>query len=469
MEIGIETERKYDVPEGFELPALAGAAETVTQDLDATYFDTADLRLARNQRTLRRRTGGHDAGWHLKTPGDGISRTEHRLPLDGEAVPEALRAEVRAIIRQSALQPVARLRTHRVETPLRDAAGRTLALVAQDQVTAETDGHEQRWQEVEVELVDGGPRVLKAVERELLAAGATPAAGPSKLARALGDRLAVGGNKPKKINAVLAYAREQRDAIAAYDPGVRHGEPEAVHRMRVATRRLRSTLKTFQKSFDPDPSARVEPELKWLAGQLGEVRDGQVLTQKLLGSVEGPEFADVAARIRGYLEAKVTNGRAALEQDLDGERYLSLLDAIDELVADPDVSDADPLRRTRKALAKADHLLDEAIAGGVDAELHEARKAYKRARYAVEVFEPSAGKPVKDLVKALTELQDVLGAHQDSVVAREILRELAADAEDGFPYGILYARQEQVGRDTFGDLPLAVAATEKPKLRSWLG
>jgi CHAD domain-containing protein len=470
MEIATETERKYDVPEGFVLPSLAGAADPETHDLDATYFDTPDLRLARNRRTLRRRTGGDDAGWHLKTPGEGVSRTEHRLPLDGEAVPDELQAEVRAIVREAALQPVARLRTHRVETPLRDETGRTLALIAQDQVTAETDGHEQHWQEVEVELVDGDQRVLKLVERELLAAGATPAAGPSKLARALGDRLAADGGKPKKVNPVLAYAREQRDAIGAYDPGVRHGDPEAVHKMRVATRRLRSTLKTFKKSFEPDLAARVGPELKWLAGQLGEVRDGQVLGHKLIASVEGegPGFEPVAERVRAHLDAKVAAGREALEQDLNGGRYLGLLDAIDELVGDPEAEDDNPLRRARKSLDKADRLLDQAITDGVDTELHEARKAYKRARYAIEVFQPSTGKPAKKLVKGLTELQEVLGAHQDSVIAREILRELAGSAEDAFPYGIVYARQEQVGRDTFGDLPLAIETAGKPKLRSWL-
>jgi CHAD domain-containing protein len=499
MEIATETERKYDVADGFELPALDGAAEPRSHDLDATYFDTDDLRLARNRRTLRRRTGGDDAGWHLKTPGDGTSRTEHRLPLtseatpdsdamldgavpdgaavpddeaipDGEAVPDELQAEVRAIIRERALRPVARLRTRRIETPLRDAGGRTLALVAQDQVTAETDIGRQIWQEVEVELVAGGPGLLEAVERALLAAGATPAAGPSKLARALADRLPAGRGKTKQINPVLRYAREQRDAISAYDPGVRHGDPEAVHKMRVATRRLRSTLKTFRRSFPAALATRVGPELKWLAGQLGEVRDGQVLSDKLIASVaaEGDRFAPVADRIQGYLDAKVAAGREALAGDLNGGRYLGLLDAIDELVADPDTAEKDPLRRARKALYAADDLLDRAVADGVDAELHEARKAYKRARYAVEVFVPPVGRPAKQLTKALTDLQEVLGAHQDSVVAREILRELAGAAEDGFPYGILYARQEQIGRDTFGDLPAAIEAAAKTQFRSWI-
>jgi CHAD domain-containing protein len=472
MQIATENERKYDVPADFALPTLAGAGRAAVHELDATYFDTDDLRLARNKRTLRRRTGGTDAGWHLKTPGDGTSRTEHRLPLtdDGE-VPGDLVAEVRALVRDRELRPVARLRTRRVETPLVDDDGRTLALVAQDQVTAETGGAEQRWQEVEVELVDGGPEVLDSVERELRRAGAEPAAGPSKLARALGDRLAA--LKPAgttEINPVLAYAREQRDAILAYDPGVREGGPEAVHKMRVATRRLRSTLRTFKRSFPPDLAEFLNGELRWLAGQLGEVRDGQVLEHKLLRAVdrEGPEFSEVAERIRAHLDAKIAAGRRALVRDLDGERYLRLLDAVDDLVGPDDRGEPKPRRRVRKALDKADRLFDEATLQGTDEPLHEARKAYKRARYAVEVFVASAGKPAEQLTDRLTDLQDVLGSHQDSVVAREILHDLSRGDDDGFRYGILWARQEQIGRDTLGNLPGAIRASRKRKLRRWL-
>jgi CHAD domain-containing protein len=129
----------------------------------------------------------------------------------------------------------------------------------------------------------------------------------------------------------------------------------------------------------------------------------------------------------------------------------------------------DPQRRARKVLRKADRLLDQALADGLDAELHEARKAYKQARYAVEVFEDAGGKQAKKLIKALTNLQDVLGAHQDSVVAREILEELAGSSSvDSFPYGVLYAHQEEVGRDTLGDLPVVIQAAGKSKLRAWL-
>jgi CHAD domain-containing protein len=477
MEIASETERKYDVPEGFALPKLAGAAGirsvtgAETHDLDATYFDTDELILMKNRRTLRRRTGGGDAGWHLKTPGAGASRTEHRLPLDGDPdrVPAELAGQVRAIVRRRELRPVARLRTHRVETPLRDEAGATLALVAQDQVIAESDGVEQRWQEVEVELVDGDPAVLAAVEKRLFKAGATPAAGPSKVARALNGRLsATSAVTPSKIkvNPVSAYVREQRDALTGYDPGVRQGDPESVHKMRVATRRLRSTLKTFKRSFPDDLD--LGDELKWLADLLGAVRDGQVQEGKLLAGVadSGPMFAEVADRIRGFLDAQVENGRAALVDALESERYLTLLDRIDKLADRPGPVETDPLSRARASVAKSDALLDTAMAGGIDHELHDARKSYKRARYAVEVFAPGAGKPGKQLVDALTDLQDVLGAHQDSVVARELLHELGPDS---FWFGVLWARQEQVGKETYAQLPVVVEASRKKKLRKWLG
>lgn len=471
MEIAGETERKYDVPTEFHLPDLAGKAGissadgAETHDLDATYFDTDELTLMRHRRTLRRRTGGHDAGWHLKTPGDGTSRTEHRLPLDGtpDTVPAQLTGQIRAIIRRRTLKPIARLRTHRVETPLRDAKGNTLALVAQDQVVAETDGGEQRWQEVEVELVDGDAKLLAAVERVLLKAGATPAEGPSKVARALGNK-PVPPASSKIKNPVLRYVREQRDAITGYDPGVRRGDRESVHKMRVGTRRLRSTLKTFKRSF-PD-AADLNGELKWLADLLGRVRDGQVQEGKLLAGLDeaGEQFAPVAARIRDHLDAQVAEGRAALDEALESERYLTLLDRIDQLAAQK-TAEKDPLRRARKSLAKADGLLDEALAHGEDHELHDARKEYKRARYAVEVFAPEVGKPAKQLVDALTDLQDVLGAHQDSVVARELLHELG---QDSFWFGVLWARQEQVGTDTYAELPVVVETSRKKNLRSWL-
>ncbi|GAA4923498.1 CYTH and CHAD domain-containing protein [Actinoplanes utahensis] len=470
MEIATETERKYDVPETFELPDLIGAGEVAgvdgaeTHDLDATYFDTDDLLLMRNRRTLRKRGGGHDAGWHLKTPGDGSGRTEHRLNGDSESVPEELTRLVRAIVRRHPLGPVARLRTHRVETPLRDADGRTLALVAQDQVRAESDGDESAWQEIEVELVDGDPAVLDAVERRLFDAGARPAQGPSKVSRALAGRLAEAsrGKKTKgRINPVLRYAREQRDAIIEHDPGARRGEPRSVHQMRVATRRLRSTLKTYRRSFG---ESDLRDELRWLAGVLGAVRDPQVLEEKLLALVEaaGPEFAAAEQRVRAHLEHRIETGRTELAEALDSDRYLDLLDRVDELVDRDRLDTPDPVKRARKVLAKADVRLDAALASGVEEDIHESRKGFKQARYAVELIAPDHGKPAKELVKALTGLQDGLGAYQDSNVARSVLRELGADS---FHFGVLYGRQEQVGREALAEVPKLARWARRRKVR----
>ncbi|WP_436523691.1 CHAD domain-containing protein [Actinoplanes sp. HUAS TT8] len=472
METATETERKYDVPETFELPDLTVAAGIAqvdgaeTHDLDATYFDTDDLRLMKNRRTLRRRSGGHDAGWHLKTPADGDGRKEHRMPDAGDEVPGELRALVRTIVRRRPLEPVARLRTHRVETPLRDKKGRTLALIAQDQVRAESGDERSAWQEIEVELVDGDEKVLDAVEKVLLEAGARPAAGPSKVARALAGRLQ---EKPGKIkiNPVSRYAREQRDAILEHDPAARRGEEEAVHKMRVATRRLRSTLKSFRRWFPEEETAPLGDELRWLAAVLGGVRDPQVLEVKLLAGVEesGPEFIPTAQRIRTALEHRVAKGRQELEAALASDRYLDLLDRIDALVDRPLPDAGDPAERARKVLGKADDRLDTALADGVDEEIHDARKKYKQARYAVEVVAPEAGKTGKRLVKALTDLQDGLGAHQDSSIARETLREIGPDS---FHFGVLYGRQEAVGKETLIAVPALVRASRRKKVRRWL-
>ncbi len=492
METATETERKYDVPDGFELPWLTGVsgvtalAEAHTHELDATYFDTDDLLLARHWRTLRRRTGGSDAGWHLKTPGGGSSRTEHRLPLDADQgneaeVPEALRAEVRAIVRDRPLRPVTRLRTHRVETPLRDEAGRTLALLAQDEVTAETDGVRQRWTELEVELVDGDAKLLKAIEKRLRKAGATPAAGPSKLARALGDRLGDRtdrqGADVGKLAPVIDYVRAQRDTIVAQDPAVRHGDAEAIHKMRVATRRLRSTLKTFRDLWGRERVQPLREELKWLGERLGGVRDPQVQSGRLSAAAndDDADLAGIGSRLRSHLGEQLDQGRAELDTALNDGRYLRLLDALDALVdtAPEAVGERHIRKRARQALEAADRLLEESDrAPDRDHQLHEARKAYKRARYAVEVFVPSVGEPAKQLATSLTELQDVLGVHQDSFVARELLRDLAGRAhesgENGFGYGILYARQQAAGEAVLDELPRVRHQAGQRKLRSWL-
>ena len=197
-----ETERKYDVDAGFVVPDLAGSGGVDrmgppdVQHLAATYYDTDDLRLIGSRITLRRRTGGDDAGWHIKLPVGGDTRRELHFPLDlpGHPVPEEIAARVARWSGGAPLRPVARLETRRTVHRLLDQAGQVLAELADDQVTgsrpdpADPDRWRQQdaWREVEVELKAGTPEVLDAAAAGLAAAGARPSRSASKLARVLG-------------------------------------------------------------------------------------------------------------------------------------------------------------------------------------------------------------------------------------------------------------------------------------------
>ena len=212
-----EVERKFEAAAGGTavldavktMTGTAGVAAVSPRDeqlLDAVYYDTADLRLIRAGVTLRRRTGGKDAGWHLKLPAGADTRDEIRMPLDtpcgdpaaGGTVPEELAALVRANTRGAALAPVMRIRTSRRVLRLLDGARQALAEIAADHVLAEpADGSAAvSWDEIEAELVTGGRPLLEAIDTQLRRAGARPAAASAKLERALTDRLPAAGPAP---------------------------------------------------------------------------------------------------------------------------------------------------------------------------------------------------------------------------------------------------------------------------------
>jgi CHAD domain-containing protein len=501
----VESERKYEVDASLSVPDLAGlpAVATVQEPeelkLDATYFDTPDLRLATAGVTLRRRTGGTDAGWHLKlSRGDG-DRDEIRRPL-GTAkvtVPAELVSLVRAHVRDRRLRPVARLSTRRIVRRLVDSEGRVLAEVCDDHVTAEPLGDHQpptSWREWEVELVDGDPELLKVVGDRLEAAGARPASGPSKLRRALADRLPAspsgdGGlsKRSSALDVVLAHLRGQVGELKAWDPRVRQDEYDSVHKMRVATRRLRSALATYRRVLDRSVTDPLRDELKWLAGVLGAARDAEVMRDRLLKVVaeEPPEFVlgPVARRIELDLGGRYREAHEAALAELDGTRYFRLLDRLDALLAEPPVGELASERadkalpgrvdRAWKRVRRFARLADAATTPEQRvAMLHEVRKAAKRARYAGESVAVVFGSDAKDFAKAFEDLQDILGEHQDSVVTRDLLRTMGVQAhlagENGFTFGRLHALEQRRGEEAQAKYAEAWKVASDKALRRWL-
>lgn len=528
-----EIERKYESDDSGlpDLTGVAGVASVVDKgvaELDAVYYDTSDERLAAAAITLRRRTGGDDAGWHLKFPVSSGVRDEIRAPLS-DTVPRTLAGLVRSRVRDTDLVPLVRIRSSRDVRDLLDADGALLAEVSVDAVHAERltgEGRGAQWSEIEVELADGGdPAFLDKVDKKLRKAGIRAAESPSKLARALQETAphraaasgpgkkaketkegkgtkagkgakeakakaggeakagqgATGGKtagsrpEPQRVAAdyVLAYMRAQRDAIVALDPAVRRDLPDSVHQMRVATRRLRSSFRSYAKVLDRTFTDHIGAELKWLAGELGVDRDQEVLTEHLTAALADlPRtllLGPVRTRLRTWSHARSSGSRRRLIAVLDGKRYLDLLNILDALLAGPPLLKAaagDPEKVLTKAVLKdvgrvsalVRQALDASSGTERDLAMHEARKKAKRARYAAEAAS-GFDERFKDRVRAMKSLQTLLGDHQDSVMAREALRGLAAQAqgagESSFTYGVLYGREERRAAEIEAELPEA--------------
>ncbi|MEV0962328.1 CYTH and CHAD domain-containing protein [Streptomyces sp. NPDC049910] len=286
---------------------------------------------------------------------------------------------------------------------------------------------------------------------------------------------------------VLAYLREQRDALVALDPAVRRDLPDAVHQMRVATRRMRSAFKTFRKIIDPKATAPIGDELKWLAGELGAARDQEVMSERLRGRLDALprrlQLGPVRGRLRIWATAHRADARRRSVAVLDTGRYLALLDTLDALLDEPPLlpaATAKPAAALPKAVLKdydrlavrVEHALGLPAGHDRDTAMHDARKAAKRARYAAEAVTPVLGKPARKLAKRMKAVQTVLGDHQDSVVARETLRDLAVQAhaagESAFTWGLLFGCEQATAADRERELPGVWAEASRPEFRAAL-
>ena len=370
----LEVEAKFAVDESTPVPDLtqleevARVAETRHHSMSAIYYDTEDLRLTHAKITLRRRTGGNDDGWHIKIPSDA-GRTEIRAelgePVDGRyEVPAELIHEVRSVIRNHPLAPIAQVDNNRTELLLVDEADQPVAEFCDDHVTGFSflpGGVQCAWREWEVELAGElpatkkGGSLLRHATSLLIGSGARVSSSPSKLKSALGDSinnvelppaLAVSNLDPDSPAAAVVNAlKANRDKLVEYDPRVRRDEWDSVHQMRVATRELRSHLQTFHGIVVGPEIARLESDLKQLASMLGVARDAEVVEerwQSLLAS-EDSDVLDAATRehIAHDMGRDYRRAHRRVIAALDSDQYLDLLDALDAFLANPPVAGED--------------------------------------------------------------------------------------------------------------------------------
>jgi CHAD domain-containing protein len=424
MEATAEYELKLDAPEGFELPDLGGEP-LESRVFTSVYYDTAGRSLTGSRITLRRRTEHGRSLWQLKLPAED-ARLELEEPGGPVAPPEPLARLLAAHLRHGPVAPVAELRTRR-HGALVARNGTTAEVTIDDVAVMDALRVVDEFVEVEVELKEGKPKQLDEIAEELEHAGARATDGTPKLFRVL----RVGGDEKmpsEPIAALRARLATQLREILANDPGTRLGrDPESLHDMRVAVRRSRALLRAGSPLYRNDVSALAD-ELKWVGEKLGAVRDLDVLLERLRAEADGLDSDDhVTARtLLRTLERRRTAARTALLRALSSKRYFSLLDLFAQEIDGLESSGAETTLESiaEKELKKLRKKVRATPAEPADDELHSLRKRGKRVRYAYELAGDDA------VVKRAKDFQDVLGEHQDSVVAERTLRELAASAPE---------------------------------------
>lgn len=257
-------------------------------------------------------------------------------------------------------------------------------------------------------------------------------------------------------------------------------DPEGVHQARVATRRLRSDLRTFRPLVDREWASALRGELGWLAQELGVVRDGDVMLERMRMRAAQLPGADArgAAPVLATLEAARGEAHAGLLETLRGKRYLALRDRLvaaanaPSLLLEADVPARTVLpglvRRPWRRLARRVKALGDQPA---DDELHAVRIEAKRVRYAVEAVAPLLGHRARAFARAAAALQDVLGELNDAVVAEAWLRGWAVRNPPtlaAFAAGELAGLERASAQETRACWQKAWRELSSPKLRSWI-
>jgi CHAD domain-containing protein len=489
-----EREAKLVVGPTFRMPELAGlcdgveALEPRTLTFTTVYFDTDDLRLTRWGCVLRHRDA---EGWTVKLPGVSqgplLVRGEHVFAGTRAAPPAGALDLLRAYIRTASLSPVARLRSVRTAVPLQATGGLMAGEIVDDEVSVLDGTHvAARFREVEVELTDSAPEpMLEAALARLRLAGASGSSTP-KIVRALGppaelpSELVCGRPPARTVGDLVATALSAPTFdLVSGDPGVRlGGDTEAVHIMRVATRHLRSGLRTFRSVLEPSWAARLRDELGWLAAELGPVRDVDVMISVLAVEIQRLPRTDrsAAAGLLGRLEHQRDGSRVKLLQAMASDRYVALLDdlvrACREPAILPQAAGLSAVSLGSLMEAPWERLQESCRDLGPrpkDRQLHSVRILSKRARYTAEALTPAFGRRAESFANAAAGLQGVLGAHHDAVITAEWLRRQVPDLESApaFVAGILAERERRLAQSLRPAWQARWTQLDRPRLRFW--
>ena len=483
-----------------------------TREISDGYFDTEDWRIYRAGYALRiRRADGHKMEATMKRLASANGQTGLRRrreisePLD-DADPETLNGatgpvgdRVRALIGSEALRPLFEVRTRRSTHHLM-LDGFRVGEIALDETAIPLDEEEPaniRRVEVEVEpeALDRlepfvqrlreecrlSPAVASKYESGLFARGISPPAPPDFGPTEVDGSLSTG-------EFAFRVLRKQFGIFLAHEPGTRIGEdPEELHDMRVATRRMRAAMKIFEDSL-PARTRAFRESLKWVAGALGEVRDIDVQLGHLESWVSdaAPEDREPLMALRTVLEEQRAKARKAMLRVLDSRRYAKLIDSFAGFLqkgpsrraagARQPIMEAAPglVRKPyRKVRKLGDPLTEESSAE----EFHELRKKGKRLRYALEFLSGIYGEPIQEFIEPLKDLQDVLGDHQDAEVATSHLRELSVARGRGrrlppetiFVMGGISRRYEMQARELSTQYPQAYRKAVRKKWKKIRG
>jgi CHAD domain-containing protein len=495
----IERERKFKASNDVRLPDLPRASVIDGSDvrLTATYWDTMHRRLFRWGLTLRHRraSDGSEDRWTLKLAipsrkkeGE-LRRAEVHVPGSRLYPPAAIRHVARAVVRRGVLTPIATITTdrHRVELAGPDPMDR---IELSDDHVSSIVGLRRgpTFRQIEVEALSQADALMHKASDALIRAGAVPT-DATKLAMVLGDapepEIVLPRTGPRiSIRDVVRFAiGSGAQRLVANDPVARIGsEPEAIHQARVATRRLRSDLKTLEPFLDRSAAARIRDELHWVGELLGSVRDADVLIERVEETGRTLHLADEArSTIVSELQRDRRRSHAELVGALSSRRYIGLVQALVDAAEAPPLADGvDGDRRARPRVRKLVHKSWRRVSRAVkrlepepdDAALHEIRKRAKRGRYAAELSATAIDEGAGRLADRLADLQDVLGELQDAVVAEERLASLVRDeritGEAAFAAGKLSCTIGQVGSGARDRWPAAWKAARAKRLRRWL-